>query len=59
MLNNGTHEEERDEWDNKHQAWNYAIKGSTMEARELRVVVTIIESKQLLLITIYDLGKKR
>lgn len=57
-LKNGSHEESRDEWDNKYQLWKYAIRGRTMEARDLRVVVSILQKEGLLLITVYELGKK-
>jgi len=59
VLKNGSHEEVRDEWDNKNQNWRYAISGRTMEARELRVVVSILEKEGLLLITVYESGRKR
>lgn len=59
VLKNGSHEEARDEWDNANQNWKYAIIGRTMEARNLRVVVSILEKEGLLLITVYEISQKR
>lgn len=59
VLQHGSHEEERDEWDHKHQLWKYAVKGRTLDGRELRIVVSILVKKCLLLITVYDLNSKR
>ncbi|MBS0654331.1 MAG: DUF4258 domain-containing protein [Verrucomicrobia bacterium] len=59
VLQHGAHEEVRDEWDHKYQVWKYAIKGRTVDARELRVVVSVLVTEGLLLITVYDLNSKR
>lgn len=58
-LRNGNHCEDKDEWDNKHQVWKYAIQGRTLEARELFVVATIIEDIQLLFITVYEVARRK
>jgi hypothetical protein len=58
-LQQGFHDEQRDEWDHKYQVWKYAIIGRTLDGRQLRVVVSILVDEGLLLITVYDLNKKK
>lgn len=55
VLKNGYHEKSRDKYDPVHRAWNYALRGKTVDSRSLRVVVSFIES-DLLIITAIDLG---
>lgn len=56
VLKNGHHEKRKDQFDETHQAWNYAVKGKTVDKRELRVVVSFDEVG-MLIITAIDLGK--
>ena len=53
VLRTGWHEARKDQWQEAYQAWNYAIRGSTVDNREVRVVVTFEGS--LLVVTVIDL----
>lgn len=43
VLRSGFHEAERDEYDIRLQVWSHAIRGSTSDGRDTRVVIAIIE----------------
>lgn len=57
VLKNGHHEKKKDKFDVVHQAWNYAIRGKTIDKRELRVVVSFDEPSGMLIITAIELKK--
>ena len=57
VLRNGWHEKRKDQFDDFHQAWSYAIRGKTVDQRDLRVVVSFGENPQMLIITLIDLKK--
>jgi len=50
VLIGGFHEFERDEYDQNHSVWTHAIRGSTRDGRETRVVVAIVD--ELLVVTV-------
>lgn len=53
VLRNGWHEKRKDKFDDAHQAWNYAIRGQTLDAdKDLRVVISFDED--MLIITVID-----
>ncbi len=54
VLKTGWHEKAKDQYDVQNKAWNYAIRGKTVDTRELRVVVSFDE-EGLLIITVIDL----
>ena len=54
VLNNGWHEKNKDRFDHLHESWCYAVRGKTLDARELRVVVSF-EQDNLLIVTAMDL----
>ena len=54
VLKRGHHEKRKDEFKPEYGDWNYAIRGRTVDQRELRVVV-VFEAPGLLLITAIDL----
>ncbi len=55
VLRVGFWEKRKDEFKQEFQAWNYAIRGKTVDARDLRVIVTF-EEPGMLLITAIDLN---
>ncbi len=55
-LKNGYHEKRKDEFKEDHQAWNYSIRGKTIDKKELRVAVTF-NKNNMLIITVIDLSK--
>ncbi len=40
VLKHGHHEKKKDKHDSFYQAWNYAIRGKTVDRRELRIVIS-------------------
>jgi hypothetical protein len=59
ILNSGYHEKSKDQYDKTYQAWNYAIRGYTVDRRELRVIVSIDNDRGLLIITVINLKDER
>ena len=57
VLRHGWHEKRKDVFDTRYQAWNYAIRGKTIDGRQLRVVVSFEEDTRLLIITAIALGE--
>ncbi len=56
VLASGRHEKAKDEFVERFQAWNYAIRGKTVDKRELRVAVGF--DPILLIITVIDLESR-
>jgi hypothetical protein len=54
VLRRGHHEKKKDKFDEQHEAWNYAIRGKTVDRREILVVVSF-DPNGLLIITAIDL----
>lgn len=57
VVDSGYHEKSKDEFKVEWKAWNYAIRGKTIDRRELRVAVSFDEEDFLLIITAIDLDK--
>lgn len=56
VIRSGWHEKSKDEFKAEWTAWNYAIRGKTVDKRELRVAVAFEEGGSLLiLVTAIDL----
>ena len=53
VLMSGHHEKAKDQFDEHYQSWKYAIRGKTVDSRELRVVVTF--EATMLVVTVIDL----
>ncbi len=51
------HEKAKDQFSERYESWNYAIRGKTIDLRELRVVVSFDENN-MLVITVIDLDVK-
>jgi hypothetical protein len=56
IVERGYHEPAKDEFKEEWQAWNYAIRGKTVDHRELRIAVSFDEEGYLLIITSIALG---
>lgn len=56
VLKNGHHEKRKDKFDEFYKAWNYAVRGKTLDRRELRIVVSF-DKDGMLIITAIDLSK--
>lgn len=55
VVGGGWHEPSKDEFKEEWQAWNYAIRGRTVDGRELRVAVSFDGEDYLLFVTAIDL----
>lgn len=55
VLENGFHEKAKDRWDELYRAWNYAIRGETVDLQACRVIVSF-EDCGLLIITVIRLN---
>jgi hypothetical protein len=55
-LLNGYHEKRKDKFEEIYNSWNYSIRGKTIDARVLRIVVSFDENN-MLIITAIDLSK--
>jgi len=59
VLNTGRHEKGKDHFDEAFHAWNYAIRGWTLDGQDLRVIISFDEENDLLIITAFYLEKRR
>ena len=57
VIDSGYHEKSKDEYKLEWKAWNYALRGRTIDGRELRVAVSFDVEDVLLIITAIDLDK--
>jgi len=57
VLRNGPHEKRKDLFVKQYNAWNYAVRGKTVDRRELRVIVSFEAETGMLIITAIDLSK--
>lgn len=55
VLKTGRHEKSKDSFDIAFQAWNYAMRGTTVDQKELRVIVSFDKELDLLIITAFYL----
>ncbi len=55
VLKNGRHEKSKDQYQERYQAWNYAIRGRTIDKRDVRIIVSFDENN-MLIITAIELG---
>jgi hypothetical protein len=56
VLKNGRHEKRKDQFDEFYEAWNYSVRGKTLDDRELRIVISFDENG-MLIITAIDLSR--
>lgn len=56
VLKNGHHEKAKDKFDEAYSAWNYAVRGKTVDRRELRIIVSF-DTNGMLIITAIELKK--
>ena len=56
VLKHGWHEKKKDSFEDAYQAWNYAIRGKTIDKRNLRIAVSFEE--KMLVITAIDLDQE-
>jgi len=59
VLGLGYHEAARDRYEEGYGSWSYAIRGRTLDNRELRIVVAFDEDDYVVLVTTRDLDQER
>jgi hypothetical protein len=59
VLKNGYHEKKKDEYKPEYNDWTYAIRGRTIDGRDIRIAVAFDE-KNMLIITVIEIkGSQR
>lgn len=57
VLRAGHHNKRKDQFNEEHEDWDYAIEGKTIDGRKLRIIVAIIDPNILVVTTIdLDIG---
>jgi hypothetical protein len=57
VLKNGRHEKSKDQYQDRYKAWNYAIRGRTLDRRDVRVIVSF-DDKNMLVITAIEMEQR-
>lgn len=52
VLKNGRNEKSKDQYQDRYKAWNYAIRGKTIDKRDVRVIVSFDENNMLIITAI-------
>ncbi|OGQ17560.1 MAG: hypothetical protein A3B70_03270 [Deltaproteobacteria bacterium RIFCSPHIGHO2_02_FULL_40_11] len=52
VLRNGFHEQRKDKFDMAFKSWNYAVRGKTIDKRDLRIIVSFDENNMLIITAI-------
>ena len=58
VLTTGRHEKSKDQFDKAFYAWNYAIRGKTIDELDLRIIVSFDDEKDLLIITAFYIERR-
>lgn len=58
ILKKGHHEKIKDVYDEKFKTWNYAIRGKTIDKKELRIVISLDTKIDMIVITVIQIKKK-
>lgn len=56
VLKNGHHEAKKDQYNEEFLAWDYAIRGKTVDGRNLRIVIAFV-SPNVFVVTTIDLDQ--
>lgn len=59
MLTTGRHEKSKDRFDDAFSAWNYAVRGQTVDRLDLRFIVSFDDERDLLIITAFYIERRR
>ncbi len=57
-LMTGWHESRKDQYSEEFKEWNYAIRGKTIDDRDLRII-TSFDERNILIITVIDLKRSK
>lgn len=56
VLKNGYHEKQKTSFDEAFQTWKYAIRGKTLEAMDIRIIISFDEA-EMMIITVMHVTK--
>ena len=54
----GRHEKSKDQFDEAFKTWNYAVRGETIDGKDLRVIVSFDHETDLLIITAFYIERR-
>lgn len=57
VLKSGFHEAKKDQFSSQFDAWDYAIRGKTVDGRSIRIVVAVVQPN-VFIVTAIDLDKE-
>ena len=52
VLRNGYHEKRKDEYKPEYEDWNYAIRGLTIDGKDLRIAIAFEEDGMIIITVI-------
>lgn len=55
VINNGYREPKHDQYKEEWKAWNYAVRGQTLQGDSIRVIISFDENEKLLIITVINI----
>jgi len=58
VLKKGYHEKKKDEFKPEYNGWNYAIRGKTIDSRDIRIAVAFDENNMLIITVIEITGNR-
>jgi hypothetical protein len=58
VLKKGYHEKKKDEFKPEHNSWNYAIRGKTLDSRDIRIAIAFDENNMLIITVIEITGSR-
>lgn len=56
VIETGWNEKSKDEYKAEWKSWTYAIRGKTVDKRELRIAIAFEGREKLIIVTAIDLG---
>ena len=59
VLLHGFHEKKEDDFDEGYMVWHYAIRGKTLDNKDLRVFISFDKESFMVIITTFEIGKKK
>lgn len=57
VLRNGYHEKNKDQYHPQHRDWAYAIRGKTIDDKDVRVVIAF-DDNDMLIITVIEITRR-
>ena len=57
ILSSGHHEKKKDQFHAEFESWDYAIKGRTLDGRNLRIIIALV-MPNVLIVTAIDLEEE-